>query len=97
MKGVHMKNIFSIPTIIVGLLIFLAANAISAEVKLDSPDDVTLHNVTAQVAAYQGRAALKVELTEAIQQRILQGQGSNFPAFALLPTDFRNGIIEVWL
>lgn len=90
-----MKNHFFISSIIVGLLIFLSATAISAEFKLDSPDDVTLHNVTAQVATYQGREALKVELTDTIQQRILQGQGSNFPAFALLPADFRNGIIEV--
>jgi hypothetical protein len=36
-----------------------------------------------------------VELTDALQQRILNGQGSNNPAFALLPVDFQNGTIEV--
>ena len=66
-----------------------------AEFKLDTLKDVTLHNVTAQTATYQGRAALKVELTDEIQQRILKGQGSNFPAFAILPADLKDGVIEV--
>jgi hypothetical protein len=87
------KNV--IPTILLGLLVFLAASAGAAEFKLDSLDDVTLHNVTAQAAIYQGRAALKVELTDDTQQRILKGQGSNFPAFAILPADFKDGVIEV--
>jgi hypothetical protein len=90
-----MKKNFLIPMILLGLLVFVAAGAGAAEFKLESPNDVTLHNVTAQAAAFQGRAALKVELTDEIQQRILQGQGSNFPAFAILPAEFKNGIIEV--
>ncbi|MBN2439114.1 MAG: hypothetical protein JXL20_11020 [Deltaproteobacteria bacterium] len=87
------KNV--IPTILVGLLVFLAAGAGAAEFKLRSPNDVTLHNVTAQAETYQGRDALKIELTDEIQRQILKGQGSNFPAFAILPADFKNGIIEV--
>jgi hypothetical protein len=90
-----MKNNFFIPTFLIGLLIFVGASASAVEVKLGSPDDVTLHDVTAQAVTYQGREALKVELTDTLQQRILQGQGSNNPAFALLPIDFQNGVIEI--
>ena len=90
-----MKNKYLIPTIFLGLLTFLAAGAGADEFKLDSPDNIALHNVTVQAATYHGRIALKVELTDAIQRRVLQGQGSNFPAFAIPPADFRNGIIEI--
>jgi hypothetical protein len=90
-----MKSNFFVPTFLLGLLIFVGAGAGAAEIRLGSPGDVTLHDVTARAVTYQGREALKVELTDTVQQRILQGQGSNFPAFAFLPIDFQNGVIEI--
>lgn len=90
-----MKKDFFVPKILAGLLLFLAAGAGAAEYKLDTPSGLALHNVTAQAANYHGREALKVELTDEIQQRILKGEGSNFPAFAVPPVEFKNGVIEV--
>ena len=43
-----MKNKYLIPTIFLGLLTFLAAGAGADEFKLDSPDNIALHNVTVQ-------------------------------------------------
>jgi hypothetical protein len=90
-----MENKFFVSMIFMVILILPTAGTSAAEFKLDSPRDVTLHNVTAQAATYQGHAAIKVELNATTQQRILQGQGSNNPAFALLPIDFQNGSIEI--
>ena len=90
-----MKNNCFVPTFLIGLLIFVGASADATEVKLNSPGDVTVHDVTAQAVTYQGRKALKVELTDTLQQKILQGQGSNNPAFAILATDFKDGVIEI--
>lgn len=90
-----MKKIFILPTIFTVMSIFLITGVEAVEFKLDKVNDLTLHKVTAHAAVYQGRTALKIELTDDIQERILKGQGSNFPAFAILPVEFKNGIIEV--
>jgi hypothetical protein len=90
-----MKKKVLIASILLGLFGFMVSAAYAIEDKLDAFKDVTAQDVKLQSTVYQGRPALKVELTDALQQRILNGQGSNNPAFALLPVDFQNGTIEV--
>lgn len=82
----------SIPLVV---WVLMVSGALAGADKPDLLKEVTAHDVTIQHTPYQGRPALKVELTDALQKRILAGQGSNNPAFALLPVDFQNGTIEV--
>ena len=76
---------------------FVVSGANAVEEKLDAFKNVTAHEVKLQSTVYQGRPALKVELTDALQRQILNRQGANQPAFAVLPVDFQNGIIAGFL
>jgi hypothetical protein len=58
------------------------------------PEGATLHKVTADPAEYKGRKALKVEFTEAANKE-RPGGGGDMPTFVLIPTNFKNGTIEV--
>jgi hypothetical protein len=58
------------------------------------PEGATLHKVTADPAEYKGRKALKVEFTEAANKE-RPGVGGDMPTFVLIPTNFKNGTIEV--
>jgi hypothetical protein len=90
-----MKKTIWIKSILLVLFGFMVPGANAAEDKLAGFKNVTAHEVNLQSTIYQGRPALKVELNDALQQRVLNRQGSNQPAFALLPVDFTNGTIEV--
>jgi hypothetical protein len=90
-----MKKKLLVALILLGLFSFTVSGANAAEDKLAGFKDVTAHDVKLQSTIYQGRPALKVELTDVLQQRVLDKQGSNQPAFVLLPVDFQNGTIEV--
>lgn len=52
-------------------------------------------DVAGQRVEYQGREALALELTSEEQAQQLAGAGGNRPTFALLPGEFRDGVIEV--
>src|SRR5215831_20423446 len=62
----------------------------------EMPAGATLHTVTAAPAEYKGRKALKVEFTEAANK---SPPGVDLlidmPTFVLIPTNFKNGTIEV--
>ena len=58
------------------------------------PAGATLHTVTAAPAEYKGRKALKVEFTDAANEGP-PGVLIDMPTFVLIPTDFKNGTIEV--
>jgi hypothetical protein len=62
----------------------------------EMPVGATLHTVIAAPAEYKGRKALKVEFTEAANK---SPPGVDFlidmPTFVLIPTNFKNGTIEV--
>ena len=58
------------------------------------PEGATLHKVSADPAEYKGRKALKVEFTEAANKE-RPGGGGDMPTFVLIPTNFKNGTIEV--
>jgi hypothetical protein len=90
-----MKKKVLIASILLGLFGLMVSGANAVEDKLTAFKDVTAQDVKVQSTVYQGRPALKVELNDALQQRVLNRQGSNQPAFALLPVDFQNGTIEV--
>jgi hypothetical protein len=90
-----MKRKILIGSILLGLFVFMASGANAAEDNLGAFKDVTAHDVKIQSTVYQGRPALKVELSDAIQKKVLDRLGSNNPVFALLPGDFTNGTIEV--
>ncbi len=58
------------------------------------PAGATLHRVVAEPAEYEGRKAIKVEMPdEAIKAQL--GIAVDMPTFVRIPTDFRNGTIEV--
>jgi hypothetical protein len=90
-----MKKKVLIASILLGLSGLWASGANAVEDKLAAFKDVTAQDVKLQSTVYQGRPALKVELNDVLHQRVLTRQGSNQPAFALLPVDFKNGTIEV--
>jgi hypothetical protein len=90
-----MKKEVLIALILLGLSGLWASGSDAVEDKLAAFKDVTAHDVKLQSTVYQSRPALKVELNDELQQRVLNRQGSNQPAFALLPVDFRNGTIEI--
>jgi hypothetical protein len=54
----------------------------------------TLHTVAAAPAEYKGRKALKVEFTDAANEGP-PGVLIDMPTFVLIPTNFKNGTIEV--
>jgi hypothetical protein len=58
------------------------------------PEGATLHKVTADPAEYKGRKALKVEFTEAANKEP-PGVGGDMPTFVLIPTNFKNGTMEL--
>src|SRR5258708_25032954 len=58
------------------------------------PEGATLHKVTADPAEYNGRNALNVEFTGAANTE-RPGVGGDMPTFVLIPTNFKNGTIEV--
>src|SRR5258705_12685168 len=58
------------------------------------PAGATLHKVIAAPAEYKGRKALKVEFTEAANKE-RPAAGGDMPTFVLIPTNFKNGTIEV--
>jgi hypothetical protein len=58
------------------------------------PTGATLHTVTAVPAEYKGREALKVEFTDAANEGP-PGVLIDMPTFVLIPTNFKNGTIEV--
>jgi hypothetical protein len=58
------------------------------------PAGATLHKVNATPVVYQGREALKVEMTEAAVKAQI-GVDFDNPTFVLIPTDFKDGTIEV--
>jgi hypothetical protein len=58
------------------------------------PEGATLHKVTADPAEYKGRKALKVEFTEAANKE-QPGVGGDMPTFVLIPTNFKNGTMEL--
>jgi hypothetical protein len=58
------------------------------------PAGATLHKVTAAPAEYKGRKALKVEFTDAANKD-RPAVGGDMPTFVLIPTNFKNGTIEV--
>jgi len=70
------------------------AQAPSAYNLHEVPAGATLHKVTAAPAEYKGRKALKVEFTEAANKE-RPGVGGDMPTFVLIPTNFKNGTIEV--
>ena len=58
------------------------------------PAGATLHTVTAAPAEYKGREALRVEFTEAANEGP-PGVLIDMPTYVLIPTNFKNGTIEV--
>src|SRR5258705_2567313 len=58
------------------------------------PAGATVHKVTAAPAESKGRKALKVEFTEAANKE-RPAAGGDMPTFVLIPTNFKNGTIEV--
>ena len=58
------------------------------------PGGATLHTVTATPAEYKGRKALKVEFTDEANEGP-PGVLIDMPTFVLIPTNFKNGTIEV--
>lgn len=72
----------------VTLLLLASSVAGAADRSLESLDLLQPHNVLVAAVTHLGRGAVKVEFTEGLQ-------GSNPLAFATLPVDFRNGVIEV--
>jgi hypothetical protein len=58
------------------------------------PAGATLHTVTAAPAEYKGRKALKVEFTDAASEGP-PGALIDMPTYVLIPTNFKNGTIEV--
>jgi hypothetical protein len=58
------------------------------------PAGATLHTVAAAPAEYKGRNALKVEFTDAANEGP-PGVLIDMPTFVLIPTNFKNGTIEV--
>jgi hypothetical protein len=58
------------------------------------PAGATLHTIIAAPAEYKGRKALKVEFTEAANEGP-PGVLIDMPTFVLIPTNFKNGTIEV--
>src|SRR5262245_14470169 len=58
------------------------------------PAGSTLHTVTAAPAEYKGRNALRVEFTDAANEGP-PGILIDMPTFVLIPTNFKNGTIEV--
>src|SRR5215472_18473625 len=62
----------------------------------EMPAGATLHTVIAAPAEYKGRKALRVEFTEAANK---SPPGIDLlidmPTFVLIPTNFKNGTIEV--
>jgi hypothetical protein len=60
----------------------------------DLPAGATLHTVIAAPAEYKGRKALKVEFTDEANEGP-PGILIDMPTFMLIPTNFKNGTIEV--
>ena len=60
----------------------------------DVPTVAVLQGVRTAAEDWQGRHALAVELTEEEQARILARGGGNGPNYAVLDTDFTDGVIE---
>jgi hypothetical protein len=58
------------------------------------PGGATLHTVTAAPAEYKGRSALRVEFTDEANEGP-PGVLIDMPTFVLIPTNFKNGTIEV--
>src|ERR1700716_2042925 len=58
------------------------------------PAGAILHKVSAAPAEYNGRKAPKVEFTEAANKD-RPGVDVDMPTFVLIPTNFKNGTIEV--
>jgi hypothetical protein len=58
------------------------------------PAGATLHTVTAAPAEYKGRNALRVEFTDEANKGP-PGVLIDMPTFVLIPTNFKNGTIEV--
>jgi hypothetical protein len=58
------------------------------------PTGATLHTVTAAPAEYKGRKGLKVEFIDAANEGP-PGVLIDMPTFVLIPTNFKNGTIEV--
>lgn len=58
------------------------------------PAGATLHKVNATPVVYQGRGAVKVEMTEAAVKAQI-GVDFDNPTFVLIPIDFKDGTIEV--
>ena len=90
-----MKKRILMASILLALFGLMVSGADAALDKLNEFKDVTAHDVKIQSTVYQDRPALKVELSDAIQKKVLDRLGSNNPAFAVLPIDFTNGTIEV--
>jgi len=60
----------------------------------EMPAGATLHTVTAAPAEYKGRRALRVEFTDAANEGP-PGVLIDMPTYVLIPTNFKNGTIEV--
>ena len=72
------------------------AHAAEQKNSLENATGLILHRVTATPATFAGRNALAVQLTDAAQQEVLQGNAkSDGPNFALMDFAFANGTIEV--
>jgi hypothetical protein len=71
------------------------AQAAPLNLALDSLDGLRAHDVVLGAANWQGRKALRVDLSAAVQKRVTATQNGNQPAFALLPGRFGDGSIEV--
>jgi hypothetical protein len=60
----------------------------------EMPAGATLHTVTAAPAEYKGREALRVEFTDEANEGP-PGVLIDMPTYVLIPTNFKNGTIEV--
>jgi hypothetical protein len=61
----------------------------------DLPAGASMNSVTAESVNIRGRRALRVGLTEATASGVPGLDYVDQPTFVLIPTDFRNGIVEV--
>jgi hypothetical protein len=62
---------------------------------LVTTEGLTAHQVSVLAVEFKGRLAIRVELDQPAQQRVLRGGNANQAAFALLPDEFQDGCIEV--